>query len=96
MFHASEDVIRPFRAREPDGRPLSWQFVGAGTTGTLNFTLPHSGGPFEFRYLSYDRAQVAVSNVIGPSPLCDRRDTDDDLIVNVVDASTCIEHCDHT
>jgi pectin methylesterase-like acyl-CoA thioesterase len=96
MFHASKDVIRPFRARDPDRMPLSWQFVGAGTTGTLSFTLPNSGGPFEFRYLRYDGTQVVVSNVIGPSPLCDPRDADDDLVVNVVDASTCVEHCDHT
>jgi pectin methylesterase-like acyl-CoA thioesterase len=90
MFFASDDEFRPFRPRDYDGRPLSWQFVGAGTTGTLSFTLPKFGGPFEFRYLSHDSPQVAVSNVIGPSP-CDPRDDGD---TNAVDTSTCIEHCD--
>jgi pectin methylesterase-like acyl-CoA thioesterase len=90
LFPAGEDGFRPFRGRDPERMPR-WQFVSAGTTGTLSFALPNHGGPFEFRYLRFDDgAQVAVSNVIGPSPPCDRRDDDDDR--GAVAASTCIEH----
>jgi pectin methylesterase-like acyl-CoA thioesterase len=91
MFRADEDIFRSFRGRDPDGRPLSWQFVGAGTTGTLSFTLPQFGGPFEFRYLTHDNPQAAaVSNVIGPQP-CDRRN-DGDLAEHAAEAPACIEH----
>jgi pectin methylesterase-like acyl-CoA thioesterase len=88
MFRAGGDGLGSFLAHDPDDdrRPLSWQFVGAGTTGTLNFTLPKFGGPIEFRYLSEDGVQ-AVSNVIGPSPPCHPRDDDRDA-----DAATCIAH----
>jgi hypothetical protein len=92
MFRADDDVFRPFRGRDLDGRPLSWQFVGAGTTGTLSFTLPHFGGPFEFRYLTHDNPQAAaVSNVIGPLPPCERHD-DDDLTEHAADPLACSEH----
>jgi pectin methylesterase-like acyl-CoA thioesterase len=78
MFRARGDGFRRFWALDPDEdeRPLSWQLVAAGTTGTLSFTMPKFGGPVEFRYLSGDDTQ-AVSNVIGPSP-CDRDDDDRD------------------
>jgi hypothetical protein len=89
---ASLDVSRRLWARDPDGRPLSRQDVGAGTTGTLSFILPNSGALFEFRYLRDDGPQVAVSNLNGPLPPCDPRDADDDRFANVVDESTCIEH----